>query len=190
MHYYGHILFAFVAGASFAVTSWALSLRRYALLHKNTSEARYHEGIAWKAMLLAIIFMLFCFVVPARAQEPPSTWMQPATDGRIWHDLPPPANLVNAGLLLEHDARMQRSGLVVAVLAGTAGAIMYRHNEQVGLGIAGTGLCAGLYLNLRGIESRRRSGKLLQSGYQITNRYELVPDSVEPGPHMRIIPRR
>lgn len=124
----------------------------------------------------------------AKAHE--REWMRPATDGRMYHQLPPPANLVNAGLFLEHDARMQRTGIWSALIGGAASAVLWEHNPDVGRSLAAASGTSLLYFTIRSNRSRRKAGTLLQSGYRIDHRYEIIPDSVEVGPHMRIMPVR
>lgn len=124
----------------------------------------------------------------AKAHE--REWMRPATDGRMYHQLPPPANLVNAGLFLENDARMQQTAWWVALIGGAASAVLWSHNPDVGRFTAASSGGAVLLLLHRSANSRRKAGLLLQSGYRIDNRYEIIPDSVDVGPHLRIMPIR
>lgn len=192
IHYSAHVAVGAILGAMLILGAWAASLATHALSARDQAEARFHERIRNYALALALLAILFLVAWPAVAQADTSrrAWMQQPYDGHLWHELPPPANVVNAGILLEHDSRMQRSA-VWGIIAGTAaGTILYTQNRDAGLGVIGASIGLGIYFDLRGIESRRRAGALLQSGYQVTNRYEILPDSVAPGPHMRIVPIR
>ena len=122
----------------------------------------------------------------AKAAE--KEWMRPATDGRLWHDLPPPANLVHAGDYLQHSGRMRSTGTWVTLAGVLVGGVLATENEGVGLSVAGASAMLGLHFNLRSSRSLRKAGSFLQSGYRIENRYEIIPDSIDQGPHLRIVP--
>lgn len=192
MHYGAHVAVGAILGAMLVLGAWATSLAGWALKMKDDEEARFHTRVRNYALAIALLAVLFLTSWPASAQVDTTarTWLQQPYDGRLWHDLPPPANVVTAGLLLEHDARMQRSAVWGIVAGSAAGTLLYLQNRDAGLGVIGASIGLGLYFDLRGIESRRRAGALLQSGYRITNRYEILPDSVAPGPHLRIVPIR
>lgn len=122
----------------------------------------------------------------ARAAE--RSWMRPATDGRLWHDLPPPANVVNAGAFITDAGNKGQTALWTAIACGTVGAVFHRHNADASRAIWAVGGGVSLYFLHRHNRSLRRGGALLQSGYRITQRYEVVPDSIAPGPYLRLTP--
>ena len=68
------------------------------------------------------------------------------------------------------------------------GGVLARETGGVGPTGAGACLIGGVHFNLASSRSVRKAGSFLQSGYQITNRYEIVPDSIDQGPHLRIVP--
>lgn len=144
----------------------------------------------WGTMTLLLVATTGMAQTDSTAKAHEREWMRPATDGRMYHQLPPPANLVNAGLFLEQDARMQRTGLWAALIGGAASAVLWEHNADVGRSLAAASGTSLLYFTIRSNRSRRKAGTLLQSGYRIDHRYEIIPDSVEVGPHMRIMPIR
>lgn len=192
IHYSLHVGIGMVLGFMVCLGLWASSLEAWSSANNREGEIPGHRRVHSIALVVIMLCAIVLWALPAKAQHDsiPRTWMQQPYDGHLWHELPPPANVVNTGILLEHDSRMQRSA-VWGIIAGTAaGTILYTQNRDAGLGVIGASIGVGIYFDLRGIESRRRAGALLQSGYQVTNRYEILPDSVAPGPHMRIVPIR
>lgn len=145
---------------------------------------------------LLLPLLLFC--APAVAQvdstvretTPPKEWLGGLhIDGRSWHDLPPPGNMVNAGYFQVAAAKTHTARTWVLVLGGIATAILHNHNETVGQVVGGMTLGAGVYLDLRGNNSLKKAGLLQQSGYRIDERYELVPDSIGAEPNRLFVPR-
>lgn len=117
--------------------------------------------------------------------------MQPRTDGRISHDLPPPANVVVAGYALVHTATTRRDAwwlrLGGAALAGALYAADEEHRLAAPLAIAGACFTYSIVLDFRGNKSLRYAGHHLQSGYNVNTRYDIVPDSQGEGPHTRLL---
>lgn len=106
-----------------------------------------------------------------------------------WHDLPPPMNIVNGGFLLEHAATTGRDATYVALAGVAVGAVMYTQNSAVGGAIGGLSLGYALRLQLRSKKSMRKAAQLFQIGYRAENLYDVVPDSIDAHPHLRIIPK-
>lgn len=182
MHYTFHIILGILIGAAFTVVAWALSLRRYASRNGEWSEARYHGSVAIRALAIGLLLSAFLYAVPARCQP---------VDPRLgkWHDLPPPMNVVNAGFLLEHSATTRRDATYVALLGLAAGAVLHTQNPTVGLAVGTMALGYTLRLHLVSCKDQRRAAQLLQIGYRAEYLYDVVPDSIDAHPHLRIIPR-
>lgn len=180
MHYLFHIILAFLSGAAMVTSLWAISLHRYAMRHAYWNEAARHGGIAIKAAIGALLLMGILWAIPAKCQP---------VDPRLgkWHDLPPPMNIVNAGFLLEHSATTRRDATYVALAGLAAGAVLYSHNPTVGLAVGGFAIGYSIHLNLRSAGSTRRAAQLLQIGYRAEYLYDVVPDSIDAHPHLRII---
>jgi hypothetical protein len=139
--------------------------------------------------LITILLALLATSAIAQRDSTTGAWMQARThDGKLWHDLPPPANVVHAGMQTVHASRMKDRSLLFALIGGAAGGVLWTQNEHVGKAVVGVSLGMSLVYQFKGNRSQRHGGVLLMSGYQITERYELVPDSVDVGPHMRIAP--
>lgn len=113
-----------------------------------------------------------------------------AQDGQFWHDLPPPANITNSGLLLERSSVSERNALYTLLVGATAGMIIGQQNEAVGWTIGGAALCAGVTLDLHGLHLQRRGAQLLQLGYNVNTIYDLVPDSVDDAKRQRLLLRK
>jgi|GEM_PF-6852382 hypothetical protein len=124
----------------------------------------------------------------ARAVE--ATWMQPRTDGRLWHDLPPPANVVNAGFALEYAGHVKRDARWLRAAGTTIGAVLYTQNPVVGMVVAGASWLYGEVLGFRASKAEAEAGMLLKLGYSVHERYDLVPDSLDDGQREMLVPRR
>lgn len=117
-----------------------------------------------------------------------ATGQERTNDGQLWHDLPPPMNLVNAGFLLERSAKSERDATWIALATTGAGAVVYAAgSEPVGLAIAGAGLSVGVVLHMRGARHQRIAGRLLQLGYGVGVKYDLVPDRIDDLPPSPIV---
>lgn len=139
-----------------------------------------------------LILFLFCFLAVAVTAQSDSarvdsvakaieaTWMQPRGDGQIWHSLPPPQNVVTAGTAIEAAAHMGRDAMWLRLATTAVGAVMWTQNKNVGYAIAGAGWGYSLVLEFRKFKSLGEAGRLLQSGYSINKRYELMPDDMGP----------
>lgn len=139
--------------------------------------------------LLTLLLVLVATSAIAQRDSTTGAWMQPRThDGKLWHDLPPPANQVLAGMQHVHSSRMHDRSLLFLLIGGAAGGVLWTQNEHVGKAVIAASFSVCVVYEFKGNKSQRRAGILQQSGYQITERYELVPDSVDVGPHMRIVP--
>jgi hypothetical protein len=66
---------------------------------------------------------------------------------------------------------------------------MYTQNTAVGIGIGALSLGYSLRLDLRSLKSQRKAAQLMQLGYRAENLYDVVPDSIDAHPHLRIITR-
>jgi hypothetical protein len=183
MHYLFHVLLALLAGVFFTTTFWALSLRRWALRNAQWPEAMWHGHTALKLLSVALALLAVLWAVPVRCQ--------PLADSRLgkWHDLPPAMNVVNAGFLLEHGATTRRDATYVALAGLAVGAVMYTQNAAVGLTIGTLSVGYSIRLNLRSCKSQRTAARLLQLGYRAEYLYDVVPDSIDAHPHLRIIRR-
>lgn len=182
MHYQFHIIVAMASGILFTLFCWALSLARYSQRHADYIEAKWHQGIAWKALVGGLLLFFLQWAVPVRCQP---------ADSRLgkWHDLPPPMNIVNGGFLLEHSATTRRDATYVALAGLAVGAVMYTQNPAVGLGIGTVAIGYSIRLNLRSVKSQRKAAQLFQIGYRAEYLYDVVPDSIDAHPHLRIIRR-
>lgn len=139
-----------------------------------------------------ILFALCCLLVLCSyAQRDSTTAIEPRylNDGKLWHELPPPMNLVNAGLLLQHDGYMQRDATYVAIAGLAAGALLYTENQAVGGAVVVASFSVSFHLHLRGAQSRRKAGQLLQNHYSVLMDYDIVPDSIDAVRPHRIKPR-
>lgn len=119
-----------------------------------------------------------------------ATWMQPRTDGRLWHELPPPANIVNAGFAMEHSNAVRRDARWLRLAGAAMGAVLWTQNRAVGYAVGGAVLSYSVVLDFRSTRSGREAGRLLQLGYTVHERYDLVPDSLDDGLRERLIPQR
>lgn len=182
MHYHFHIMLALFSGAAIVLFFWAVSLSRAAQRHAEWQEAKWHRGIAWKALAIGLLLFGTLWALPVRCQP---------ADSRLgkWHDLPPPMNIVNGGFLLEHSATTRRDATYVALAGLAVGAVMYTQNPAVGLGIGTVAIGYSIRLNLRSVKSQRKAAQLFQIGYRAEYLYDVVPDSIDAHPHLRIIRR-
>lgn len=126
--------------------------------------------------ILIALLLQACLPLPAQSDST-------RFDGQLWHELPPVMNLVNAGYLLDRDARASRDALF-CTLGGLAvgGVFIATGSEQVGGALVGAGLAGGVVLHLRAVRHRRRAAMLLQLGYGINMRYEMAPDNIAQPP--------
>lgn len=143
----------------------------------------------WGTLSMALLLATGARAQPdSLAKMAEREWLRPATDGKLWHELPPPANLVHAGDYLQHSGNMGQSALWTAVITGAVGAVLHTENPDVGRAVWALGGGATLYFTHRKHRSLRKAGSFLQSGYRIDKRYEIVPDSIDQGPHLRVVP--
>lgn len=182
MHYVLHIILGFLSGAYLVTGIWALSLRGFAKRKGNIHEAHWHGDIVLLCWAIGFLLIVALCAIPAKCQP---------VDPRLgkWHDLPPPMNIVNAGFLLEHSATTRRDATYLALAGLAAGAVLYTQNPTVGLVVGGVAVGYSIRLNLRSSSSTRRAAQLLQIGYRAEYLYDVVPDSIDAHPHLRIIPR-
>lgn len=152
--------------------------------------------MVWRALRTVPVITLILTATLATAQTDTTQharWTNQAAmhrDGRGWHDLPPPMNIVNAGYLLEDAAVCRRDATYLSLAGLLVGGVMYTQNPAVGATIAGGALVYSLRLNLRGLKSQRMAARLMQLGYRAENLYDVVPDSIDAHPHLRIVPKR
>ena len=118
------------------------------------------------------------------------TWMQPRGDGRIFHTLPPPANIVSAGYAIDASGINKRDALWLKLASVAAGAVIWTQNETVGYVVGGAGLSYSLVLDFRSAKALQEGGNLLKSGYSINEKYELLPDSISDAVPERMMPQR
>lgn len=119
------------------------------------------------------------------------TWMQPRSDGRLSHDLPPPGNVVTAGYAIHHKAITARDAWWLRLGGAAVGAVFYAADAQHRLGaplaIAGACFTYSIVLDFRGNKSLNYAGDHLRSGYNVHTRYDIIPDSEGQGPHVRLL---
>lgn len=130
---------------------------------------------------LTALLLALC-TLPAAAQKP-------AVLSTIGHSLPPPVNLVNAGLLLEDAGTLRRDAKWMVLAGGVVGGVLYTQNKNVGAGVWCATLGYSVRLQFRADRKTRQSGLLLQLGYTAEYQYEVRPDSVSMDPPARLIPR-
>jgi hypothetical protein len=151
--------------------------------------------MVWRGMRSIPVITLMVAASMANAQTDTTRharWTNQAAmhrDGRGWHDLPPPMNIVNAGFLLEQSATTRRDATYLTLTGLAVGAVMYTQNTAVGIGIGALSLGYSLRLDLRSLKSQRKAAQLMQLGYRAENLYDVVPDSIDAHPHLRIITR-
>lgn len=144
------------------------------------------------------LMLLFCFLltvcavgqVDSAAKAVEDTWMQPRSDGRMFHSLPPPVNVVNGGAALDYAGAVKRDALWLKLVGVGVGAALWTQNEQVGYVVGGLAFSYSMVLDFRSSKSTGEAGRLLRSGYSINERYDLVPDSIDDGARERLIPQR
>ncbi|HRH68902.1 MAG TPA: hypothetical protein PLB89_05275 [Flavobacteriales bacterium] len=118
------------------------------------------------------------------------TWMQPRTDGRLWHELPPPANIVNGGYAIQYAGMAKRDARWMRIVGIGLGAVLWTQNENVGYAVGGIAIGYSTVLDFRSSKSMGEAGRLLRNGYSVNERYDLVPDSIADGVRERLIPQR
>ena len=184
-----NIALATGAGGALVLSFWAYSISRWELRHGTYRAHCFHIGIMRIAMLLFLLFLGSALAIPARCQVP--TLPPVPTDHRLgrWHDLPPPMNIVNGGFLLEHAATTRRDATYVALAGLAAGAVLATQNQAVGIALGTAAVGYSIRLNLRSAKSQRKAGQLFQIGYNALYLYDVVPDSIDAHPHLRIIPK-
>ncbi len=180
IHYIFHMAMCFVAGLAAMLVAWANSLNLQSLYSDQAGEAAYHSKVRRWALVLFLVCIALAAVVPARAQAP---------DGRMYHQLPPPMNVVNAGILTERSADARQSA-TLALLAGTLTYfILEPHNRTAAISTGTIGVGFSVVFNLRSARHERIAGQLLMCGFSAQERYDLVPDSVDNHRRSRILPR-
>jgi hypothetical protein len=144
------------------------------------------------------LLLLLCSQLCAHAQVDStqrahydSLWLRQRNDGRISHDLPPPANVVAAGYALVHQATVDRDARWLRIGSIALGTVLYLADDEQRLAapltVAGIGFSYSIALNFRGTKSERYAGHHLQSGYSVNTRYDIIPDEVGEGPHTRLL---
>jgi hypothetical protein len=166
----------FVAGGAACLTFWAMVNRAWSLDATRPEEAAQHGRIAARAIIF-IVLVIVASITSAVLGQP------------LHHQLPPPGNVVNGGFLLERGATQQRNALISTITGAALGAVFYSQNQTVGTAIGGIGMGLGIVLQFDGLRAQRRGAILLQLGYNVNTRYELVPDSVDQVTPLRMIPR-
>lgn len=145
-----------------------------------------------RTLLLPLLLLCtpVCAQVDSTAKAHERLWLgTPPGDGRMAHQLPPPMNLVNAGGFMIYAGQNHANAWWLRVIGATVGGVLYTQNETVGLVVGGVAVGYSIRIDLRAARYERNAGVLLQSGYRIDERYELVPDSVGQAPPMRMVPK-
>lgn len=139
---------------------------------------------------LLLVCTTLCAQVDSTAKAHERLWLgNVPSDGRMSHELPPPMNLVNAGGFMIYTGQNHANAWWLRLIGGAAGAILYTQNEAAGLIVGGGAMAYSIRIDLRAARYERNTGVLLQSGYRIENKYELVPDSIGQEPPMRMVPK-
>lgn len=173
-----HIGIGILVGMLLMLIPWSASLSRYNLHHGTYSASRYHRRITRMATLLALLGLLSIYAIPARCQGPGS-----------WHALPPPMNIVNGALLMEHSATTRRDATYVALAGIGAGMVLATQDREVGLAVGTIAIGYSIRLNLRSAKSQRMAAQLWQLGYRAEHLYDIVPDSMDATPHRHVVPK-
>lgn len=188
-HYILHVCFGLVAGASFVFIFWSLAMARWQRAHGTYSQEQNHIIVARVCTLIVLAMLVATIAIPARAQYTPPTTRQHDPMAGFWHELPPPMNIVNGGYLMEHSATTHRDATYVALAGLAAGAVLATENQRVGMVVGGMALGYSIRLQFRSTKSQRMAGQLFQLGYRAEYLYDIVPDSIDAHPHLRVIPK-
>lgn len=170
----------FVAGACTVQLLWSNEKHFDALVKNHMNDAHRHSQAIARCVVILLFVVLASLFNALRAQA-----TQPY-DGQMYHQLPPPMNIVNAGYLLERSANTRRDA-TYSLLAGTATYLLLQEQNRTVAGVGGgIGVGISVTLNLASCRFQRTASHLMLLGYGVNTRYDIVPDSVDAGRHMRI----
>lgn len=130
-----------------------------------------------------MMLMLAVLVHGAMGQQ--DTLMGPVP--RMWSAPPPNMVLVEAGLHLEHSARLERTSWLVAGASLLAGVVFWA-GDNVGARDVCWGLGAGGWVvwQVGSVGPKKAAGGQLRQGWRPDRLYEALPDSVGHAPPVRV----